>query len=101
MYLCTKRWKKKYFFLYMGNLSAEKCRTFSRKSTNRNKFQDFQADNWTTHLASKLKHNTACPLKPAVTESFYYSELGMKLLTLIDYYYFLMGKYYYIFMGKK
>lgn len=70
----------------MQNLPQDDTRSSDRKE-----FQGFQADNWTIHLASKLKFNSPCHLKPAVTGSFYYSELGMKLPTLTD---------YYIFIGK-
>jgi len=34
----------------------------------RDALQDFQADDWTIYLASKLKCNSACHVQPAVTE---------------------------------
>lgn len=52
------------------------------RSTDRNEFQGFQANNWTINLASKLKCNSPCHLKPGLTGTFYYSELGMKLIIM-------------------
>lgn len=49
-----------------------KCRRMQKlcqgntNSADRDELQDFQVDNWTIYLVSKLKYNSTCHLKSAV-----------------------------------